>query len=171
MSVERERERYRLHGQRRTKSLRWPDLTAEERFWMKVDRTADCWIWKACQTPHGYGQFSVAGRIVMAHRFAYEVLVGPIPDGHVIDHLCRNRGCVNVAHMEVTDHRTNILRGTGYSARKAAQTTCKAGHVFDEHNTRLQKSKTHVSRICRECRRAYSRDWERLRRRRRKEAA
>jgi HNH endonuclease len=69
-----------------------------------------------------------------AHRVAYEMWFGPIPDGLVIDHLCRNRACVNPAHMEPVTHRENLLRGTGASARQAAKKTCIRGHEFDVRN-------------------------------------
>ncbi len=76
-----------------------------ERFWAKVNRLGedDCWEWLASSQPHGYGQFAPGGRaggMTTAHRVAYELTFGPIPEGLSIDHLCRNRGCVNPAHLE-----------------------------------------------------------------------
>lgn len=89
--------------------------TTIERFWAKVDRRNDneCWAWTAGTADHGnarYGQFHIAGRTVSAHRAAYTLLVGMIPDGLQIDHLCRNTLCVNPAHLEAVTQRENILR-------------------------------------------------------------
>lgn len=84
-----------------------------ERFWSKVDASGDCWEWTAGVNNRGYGYFHVAvGQSpVGAHRFAYEQLVGPIPDGLVIDHLCRNPPCVNPDHLEPVRFRENLMRG------------------------------------------------------------
>ena len=87
---------------------------APERFWEKVDKAGqdECWLWTANKTaPNGHGRFLGPGGQVMAHRFAYELLVGPIPEGLVIDHLCRVRLCVNPAHLEPVTAEENIRRG------------------------------------------------------------
>lgn len=90
-----------------------PNMTA------KVDVTADgCWAWKGAKTPTGYGVVSIERRARKAHRYSYLHLVGPVPDGLVLDHLCRNRACVNPAHMEPVTQRTNVLRGNSPSAQK-----------------------------------------------------
>lgn len=91
-------------------------LSQAERFWSKVDRRGaeDCWEWLASRQPNGYGQFSPGGRaggMTTAHRVAYELTFGPIPEGLSIDHLCRNRGCVNPAHLEAVSQRENVQRG------------------------------------------------------------
>lgn len=85
--------------------------TAEERFWPKVDRRGDseCWPWLAYLNRNGYGQF-VGGGEVLAHRFAYVLLVGPIPTGLTLDHLCFNPGCVNPAHLEPVTRSENAKR-------------------------------------------------------------
>lgn len=94
---------------RNTGSLEPP--TVEERFWAKVQPTGFCWEWIASLKPNGYGQFSPRpGRVAYAHRYAYELLVGPIPTGADLDHLCRNRRCVNPDHLDPVDRRTNLLR-------------------------------------------------------------
>ena len=93
-----------------------------ERFWSKVDRRGldECWEWLGAKLVKGYGHFFLGGtrqegnrRWVLAHRFAYEELVGPIPDGLDLDHLCRNVGCCNPAHLEPVSRSVNLLRGVG----------------------------------------------------------
>jgi hypothetical protein len=107
--------------------------TLAERFWPKVDKTGKCWLWTASKVPRsGYGQISVGiGKEKvprLAHRVAWELLRGPIPAGMVLDHLCRNRACVNPDHLEVVNNKTNTLRGTGPTAINAQKTSCKRGH-------------------------------------------
>lgn len=81
------------------------------RFWLRVHKTDDCWLWTSTLR-RGYGRFWIApGRFVPAHRFAYELLVGPIPEGLELDHLCRNPACVNPAHLDPVTHRENVRRG------------------------------------------------------------
>ncbi len=117
------------------------------RFWAKVDKTDTCWLWTASQRTNGYGQFAIKhGQVVYAHRFAYEALVGPIPVGLQIDHLCRVRHCVNPSHMEPVTPRENTLRGYGISVINAAKTHCPQGHLYD---ARRQNG----DRRCRTCNR------------------
>jgi hypothetical protein len=90
----------------------------------------------------------------MAHRAAYMFATGPIPDGLVIDHLCRNKGCVNPSHLEPVSQATNILRGVDPAVtrrRHAAKTICKNGHAFTPENTKLRKNGKCASRACRQC--------------------
>ena len=115
------------------------------RFWAKT-RTEDagyktpCLTWTASKTATGYGRIRWQRETRYAHRVAYEVLVGPIPEGLTIDHLCRNRACVNVDHLEPVTQGENALRGTGPFAINAAKTRCKRGHEFTEENTRVSKA-------------------------------
>jgi len=118
--------------------------TLEERFWPKVDKSGDCWVWTASKHPGGYGQIAMKPRGMRgAHRVAWEMLRGPVPEGMQLDHLCRNRACVNPAHMEVVDQRTNVLRGSGHTAVNARKTVCKRGHSLAD---------AYVHRGMRECR-------------------
>ncbi len=137
--------------------------TLESRFRSKVDRRGpdECWKWTGYRFWDGYGGLRSdlavgGGRLIRAHRLAYELLVGPIPDGMVIDHLCRNRWCVNPAHLEPVTVRENNLRGVSSAARLARRTHCDYGHLFDEANTRWYQKpgKKRPCRVCRACKRA-----------------
>jgi hypothetical protein len=127
--------------------------TTAERFWAKVERPGpdDCWPWLAAKDSSGYGHMYVDGRLVLAHRFAYELLVGSITAGLTLDHLCRVRHCVNVAHLEPVTRRTNTLRGETIAAAEASQTHCKHGHPFDEANTYYRRRRGRLHRSCRAC--------------------
>lgn len=123
---------------------------------------ARCWLWDGSHSGQGYGQFWGNGRTEWAHRVVYEALVGPIPDGLQIDHLCRNPGCVNPGHLEVVTSRENTLRGVSMVARNAKKTRCPSGHPYDEKNTyRDKKEKRH----CRICMRAGNRRYQKRRHR------
>lgn len=119
----------------------------EERFWSKVDKTDTCWLWVSRMFWDGYGNFYAdSSRPSMrAHRFAYELLVGPIPEGLVIDHLCRVRSCVNPDHLEPVTNQENL--------RRAMSTHCPQGHEFTDENTWCDKR---GHRQCRTCHRARS---------------
>jgi hypothetical protein len=125
-------------------------------FWAHVDAMGDCWQWTGTTNTKGYGRFNVSGRQAVAHRVAFEVLVGPIADALQLDHLCRNRGCVNPDHLEPVTRRENILRGYSRSARLARQTACKRGHLFSEANTYVLPSGW---RRCRTCLKAANREF------------
>lgn len=135
------------------------------RFWHQVhrsDKPGDCWLWMSRWAPGGYGMFGRDDRTrVRAHRYAYEQFRGPIPDGLVIDHLCRMTLCVNPDHLEVVTHQTNILRGVGMGARWAVRDRCEQGHPFTEENTIVRSD---GGRRCRTCFRAFERERSRRRR-------
>lgn len=110
-----------------------------------------CWEWTASLMHNGYGQFSIdrQGRLVAAHRAAYEHWVSSIPVGLQLDHLCRNRKCVNPDHLEPVTQRENMLRGIGPAALAARATHCKRGHPFSPENT--LRLRTRNERVCRTC--------------------
>ena len=125
-----------------------------ERFWEKVSVQGDgeCWLWQASLDAYRYGQFGyrkpTAHTMVKAHRMAYELLIGPIPEGHTIDHLCRVRSCVNPSHLEPVTCRENLLRGEGLTAQYARRTHCAQGHEFTEDNIYWSKEGARVCRTC-----------------------
>jgi len=105
-----------------------------------------CWEWTRSINVDGYGDIRAGGgqHRRYAHRFAYELLVGPIPDGLELDHLCRNRCCCNPAHLEPVTHAENMRRGS-YGSR----THCIRGHEFTPENTYVQPKTGH--RYCKAC--------------------
>ena len=94
-----------------------------------------CWLWTGGVSNVGYGKFSLDGRTVPAHRAAWALLVGEIAAGLDIDHRCRNRCCVNPAHLEPVTRRENLLRSKGTWASLSLRTHCKNGHPFTPENT------------------------------------
>lgn len=110
-------------------------MTRDEKFWNRVDKGKpdECWIWMGAKQKNGYGRFWNGNRNVLTHRYSYELSFGIIPKGMTIDHLCRNRGCVNPKHLEVVDMRENILRGIGPSAQNKRKTHCPRGHLLIVH--------------------------------------
>ena len=129
----------------------------ERRFWKYVNKTDICWLWTGNISPNGYGRTSIEGRTKYAHRVAYELLVGPVPEGLDLDHLCRNTRCVNPDHLEPVTHAENMRRGNGASGRNARKTHCKHGHPFDEDNTMFNCRGDRVCRVCNalRCKRGY----------------
>ena len=132
----------------------------EARFWAKVspEPTSGCWLWTA-GTNRGYGRVLIDGKNRTAYRVSYELLVGPVPDGLEIDHLCRTHACVNPDHLEAVTHRENVLRGTCPTAKNAAKTECVRGHPLSGENLRV---KDDGHRQCLACRRLHDRErWAR----------
>lgn len=130
------------------------DGTTEQRFWPKVKKGQpdECWLWRAAVARNGYGTFGRDGQTRYAHRVAYELVRGPIPEGLVIDHLCRVRACVNPAHLEAVSLIENLRR---IIRKNSLKTECIHGHAFTPANTIVgvdRRSGTpRKRRDCREC--------------------
>lgn len=137
----------------------------ETRLWSRVNKQAPngCWEWTGAVQPNGYAHIDVSGgggkqQFRGVHRVVYELLVGPIPPGLHIDHLCRNRRCCNPAHLEPVTCRENLMRGDTLQAHAAAKTHCLRGHPLSGENLMLD-SRGH--RQCRACKRRRSRERQR----------
>ena len=141
-------------------NIKRPVTPAPERFWRNVEKSGPtpegrpglgaCWVWTAGRISTGYGCFSITKWTkALAHRWAYESEVGPIPDGLVIDHLCRNRLCVRPSHLEPVTGEENLRRGAGYGLRNGMRSECRNGHEYTEENTYVDPTRGTVR--CREC--------------------
>ena len=128
------------------------------RFWDKVEGQ-DCWVCTA-STRNGYGQWRIprklGNKVVYAHLYAYETLVGPIPEGYDIDHLCRNRACCNPGHMEPVTRSENMLRSPELGKGNLKKTHCPREHPLSGANLYVYPD---GRRSCRECMRAATRKW------------
>lgn len=147
--------RWRKTGDPLATPRRGPALKPEaERFWSKVDKNGPngCWVWTA-GTLLGYGQFRGSAE-TYAHRWAYVALVGPIPEGLQLDHLCRNRACCNPAHLEPVTRKENILRGESPIAQNKRKMVCKNGHPLVPGNL---TNRSNGVRQCATCHRAANR--------------
>jgi hypothetical protein len=118
----------------------------------------DCWTWTGAKNPKGYGNIGVENRTRSVHRVAYETWVGPIPDGYDIDHICRNRSCINPAHLRPLTPFDNRERN-----QFTGVTHCVNGHPFDAENTHVSTRDGRTVRSCRTCNRERMARWRALR--------
>jgi len=153
-------QRWRLLGAPGEPAPRFDHRIIEEKFWDYVDRKPSrkpCWEWLRAPNADGYGVVRDKYRgSCPAHRVAYELTFGPIPEGLEIDHLCRNRICCNPWHLEAVPPRENKMRGEGIMAKQARQTHCKRGHPLEGDN--LKPDPRLGRRICKECVHMHRRD-------------
>ena len=131
---------------------RWIVQPALERFQSYCLYAGDCIVWTSA-TRKGYGSFWYRGKPVQAHKFAYEQANGQVPNGLELDHICRNKVCVNPNHLEPVVHRVNCMRGDSpklSSSRQKQKTHCPRGHEYTAANTIRTKESWRVCRTCKE---------------------
>lgn len=139
--------------------------------WERFDRNCSaiasgCVEWTARTNAKGYGCFHLAGKEVLAHRVAFWRHGIAIPKGFYVDHICRNRACVNLEHLRFVDAQTNALENSvGPAAQNARKTHCPQGHPYSGYNLKVQPGK----RRCRRCQQIYQAQWARQKRAARKQ--
>ena len=136
-----------LKGNEMIKSLEWHRWTSiSEAFETYVNRTENCWEWTGSIAGR-YGRINFNSQAIVAHRWSYENYVAPIPPGLQIDHLCRNKLCVNPDHLEAVTSKVNTLRSDNPAAVNARKNHCLRGHLLSGHNSAV----TNGHRKCRTC--------------------
>lgn len=143
----------RIQGKRKAKAAKMSSadplvLTMKHwpRFWSKVWKTANCWLWEGTLNEDGYGQFRIGGHFYSAHRVSFVSCGGVIPEGCECDHLCRVRACVRPSHIEAVSHRINCRRGNG-GVNFRDKKFCPRGHEYSSNNTLIIRGQ----RRCRTC--------------------
>lgn len=135
--------------------LKWRE-TFVTRFWRRVDKSGDCWLWTGGIAANGYGKLSREYKKLYAHRVAHELINGPIPDWMHVCHRCDNPKCVNPTHLFLgtrSDNMQDCLK-KGRMTNNKPKTHCKRGHVLAGENRLITSS-----RACRICRDLYIKNW------------
>lgn len=144
-----------MEGSIKARTTQDPNTLNRLRTNSRKNSVTGCLVWTGpmhSREPYGYAHFD--GRPQLVHRVAYEAWVGPIPDGHVIDHLCENTRCIEPTHLEAVQSGVNVLRGNGWGAKNARKTHCPHGHEYTPENTRvapLSLGRTGKVRFCKAC--------------------
>lgn len=136
-----------------------PDLSPSDlsRFYSKVKKTNNCWIWTSKKHVRGYGLFNIKGVSYRAHRIAFQLSGSVLDPRMVLDHLCKNTSCVNPEHLEEVTHAENTMRGISFTALNSKKTQCPKGHEYDRVDYRGR-------RCCSVCTKKIQREWQRNRR-------
>jgi len=146
-----------FHGPQFGVSQTQHDAVVAERDALKAEVARGCWVMQRGVKPDGYAEVFKRGKNYYAHRVVYEAIRGPIPAGMQIDHLCRNRSCVNPDHLEVVTRKENILRGISPPAINSRKTHCPRGHRYDRTDAWGRK-------VCGFCKAEQTRQWRRRQR-------
>lgn len=152
-------------------------MSLQERLLAKIEKrdggyTSPCWFWTGAMFQNGYAAIKAGRRAARAHRVSYETFIGPIPDDLTIDHLCRNKSCVNPDHLEPVTNKENFLRAVfpkTHGFNKREKTHCPKGHAYDTQNTHITPQGWRKCKICQRQKsnewhaknREYNRDWQR----------
>lgn len=119
------------------------------RIFAKTKKFNDCLLFTGYIRNDGYGMIRLGKKCVFVHRFVYACVRGVIKNGLMIDHLCRNRSCVNPQHLELVTNKENILRGVGPTAINSRKTTCKRGHGLIGDNVVITSEGNRRCKVCR----------------------
>jgi len=133
-------------------------MTPEQlRIRSRAIKVNECWLWSLSIDAGGYGVVKFRKKQTLAHRMAYTVFKGEIPEGLHIDHLCRKRNCVNPDHLEAVTKYENTMRGFNPAAINARKTHCIRGHKFDKRNTYIDPK---GKRSCRTCEKIWQKTYQ-----------
>jgi hypothetical protein len=148
--------------ERKPTPAKWQPLMPRVWAKVKIDPDTGCWLWTAYTQPKGYAVIHWEGKSWLLHRAVYTFCVGPIPEGHELDHTCERKACCNPAHLEPVTTEVNSKRSPNtLAARNAAKTECPQGHPYDEENTRWSwlpgRRQKRLVRFCRACAREHDR--------------